>query len=107
MDFGLKDKVALVAAASRGLGRAVAEELAAEGASLVLCARDAATLAETTASIADQSGAHVLGVPTDVTYRHPRHECRWTTSRPFLPVKPGAMGTGRAIDALQRRSPRT
>ena len=59
MDLGLKDKVALVAAASRGLGRAVAEELAAEGASLVLCARDPATLAETTAAIADQTGAHV------------------------------------------------
>ena len=44
MDLGLKDKVALVAAGSRGLGRAVAEELAAEGASLVLCARDAHTL---------------------------------------------------------------
>lgn len=67
MDLGLKDKVALVAAGSRGLGRAVAEELAAEGASLVLCARDAATLAETTAAIADQTGAHVLGVPADVT----------------------------------------
>jgi hypothetical protein len=31
MDFGLKGKVSLVAAASRGLGRAVAEELAVEG----------------------------------------------------------------------------
>ncbi|HEV2833891.1 MAG TPA: SDR family oxidoreductase [Pyrinomonadaceae bacterium] len=67
MDLGLKDKVALVAAGSRGLGRAVAEELATEGASLVLCAREAATLAETTAAIADQTGAHVLGVPADVT----------------------------------------
>jgi 3-oxoacyl-[acyl-carrier protein] reductase len=67
MDLGLKDKVALVAAGSRGLGRAVAEELATEGASLVLCARDANILAETTASIADQTGAHVLGVPADVT----------------------------------------
>jgi 3-oxoacyl-[acyl-carrier protein] reductase len=67
MDLGLKDKVALVAAGSRGLGRAVAEELAAEGASLVLCARDGAALAETTAAIADQTGVHVLGVPADVT----------------------------------------
>lgn len=67
MDLGLKDKVALVAAASRGLGRAVAEELAAEGASLILCARDTKTLAETTASIAAQTGAHVLAVPADVT----------------------------------------
>jgi 3-oxoacyl-[acyl-carrier protein] reductase len=67
MDLGLKDKVALVVAGSRGLGRAVAEELAAEGASLVLCAREPQTLAETAAAIADASGAHVLAVPADVT----------------------------------------
>jgi 3-oxoacyl-[acyl-carrier protein] reductase len=67
MDLGLKNKVALVAAASRGLGRAVAEELAAEGAALVLCARDPGTLAETAAAIADSTGAHVLAVPADVT----------------------------------------
>jgi 3-oxoacyl-[acyl-carrier protein] reductase len=67
MDLGLKDKVALVAAGSRGLGRAVAEELAAEGASLVLCAREAQTLSETTAAIAETYGAHVLAVPADVT----------------------------------------
>ena len=67
MDLGLKNKVALVAAGSRGLGRAVAEELAAEGASLVLCARDVNTLTETAAAIADASGAHVLAVPADVT----------------------------------------
>jgi 3-oxoacyl-[acyl-carrier protein] reductase len=67
MDLGLKDKVALVAAGSRGLGRAVAEELAAEGASLVLCAREAETLSETVAAIADTYNAHVLGIPADVT----------------------------------------
>ena len=67
MDLGLKNKVALVAAGSRGLGRAVAEELAAEGASLLLCARDAQTLAETAAAIAESSGAHVFAVPADVT----------------------------------------
>ena len=67
MDLGLKNKVALVAASSQGLGRAVAEELAAEGASLVLCAREPKTLAEVAATIADNSGAHVLAVPADVT----------------------------------------
>jgi len=67
MDLGLKNRVALVAAASQGLGRAVAEELAAEGASLVLCARNPTTLAETAAAIADSTGAHVLAVPADVT----------------------------------------
>ena len=67
MDLGLKNKVALVAASSQGLGRAVAEELAAEGASLVLCAREQKTLAEVAATIADGSGTHVLAVPGDVT----------------------------------------
>lgn len=67
MDLGLTNKVALVAAGSRGLGRAVAEELAAEGASLVLCARDTRTLDETAAAIAKSSDAHVLAIPTDVT----------------------------------------
>ena len=67
MDLGLKNKVALVAAGSRGLGRAVAEELAAEGASLVLCARDSSTLDETAAAIAKSNEAHVLAVPADVT----------------------------------------
>jgi len=67
MDLGLKDKVALVAASSQGLGRAVAEELAAEGASLVLCARDSQTLDQTAAAIAEQTNTRVLAVPADVT----------------------------------------
>ena len=51
MDLGLRGKVALVAASSRGLGRAVAEELAREGARLVLCARGEAALRDTAAAI--------------------------------------------------------
>lgn len=70
MDLGLKDKVALVVASSQGLGRAVAEELAAEGSSLVVCSRSADRIAETAAMIADNTGAHVLGVPGDVTSAH-------------------------------------
>ena len=41
MDLGLADKVALVCGSSRGLGRAVAEELVDEGAAVAICARDA------------------------------------------------------------------
>ncbi|WP_035559047.1 SDR family oxidoreductase [Hymenobacter sp. IS2118] len=67
MDLGLKGKVALVAAASKGLGRAVAEELAAEGASLVLCARGDEALQETCAAIAAATGVSVLGVAADVS----------------------------------------
>lgn len=67
MDLGLKGKVALVAAASRGLGRAVAEELAAEGASLLLCARTEGPLEEARAHIERTSGVPVLSVAGDVS----------------------------------------
>ena len=67
MDLGLKGKVAFVAAASKGLGRAVAKELAAEGASLVLCARNAETLNRVSEQIAEKSGVSVLPVVADVS----------------------------------------
>src|SRR5438105_10033085 len=69
MDLGLKDKVALVAAASRGLGRAVAEELAAEGASLVLCSRREEAINEAAKEIALTTGAKVLAVAADVSQK--------------------------------------
>jgi 3-oxoacyl-[acyl-carrier protein] reductase len=67
MNLGLKNRVALVAGSSRGLGRAVAEELGAEGASLVLCARNGEVLTEAAVEIAKGTGAHVLAVPADVS----------------------------------------
>ena len=67
MDLGLRERVALVTASSRGLGRAVAEELAREGASLVLCARGIDTLRETAASIRDATGVPVLEVEADLS----------------------------------------
>src|SRR5258708_38696826 len=67
MDLGLKEKVALIAAASRGLGRAVAEELAAEGAALIICSRKAETIKQTAKEIAAATGADILGLPCDVS----------------------------------------
>src|SRR6266403_1275331 len=67
MYLGLKEKVTLVAAASRGLGRAVAEELAAEGAALVLCSRKAETINQTANEIATATGAEILALPCDVS----------------------------------------
>ena len=58
--------MALVAASSKGLGKAVAEELAAEGVSLVLCARGAAALQATAAAIEAAHRVPVLAVPADV-----------------------------------------
>lgn len=67
MDLGLRGKIALVAAASQGLGRAVAEELAAEGASLVLCARGENALNETCDAIREKTGADVISVAGDLS----------------------------------------
>ncbi len=66
MDLGLKGKVALVAASSQGLGLAVAEELAAEGTVLVMCARGEDRLRTACESIAARTGAEVLGVAGDL-----------------------------------------
>ena len=65
MDLGLQEKVALVVAASRGLGRAVAEELAAEGAHLVVCARGGEALQEAAEAMRAR-GAEVEAVTGDV-----------------------------------------
>ena len=67
MDLGLKGKVALVAAGSRGLGRAVAEELASEGTSLVLCARGPEDLKETTDHIVQTAEVPVLSLSADLS----------------------------------------
>ncbi len=67
MDLGIKGKVAFVAASSRGLGRAVAEELAAEGASLILCSRNRETLELVSEEIAKTSSVPVLTVSADVS----------------------------------------
>ncbi len=65
MDLGLTGKVALVAGSSRGLGRAIAEELAAEGVSLVLCARREDSLQDARAAI-EQHGARAVAVAADL-----------------------------------------
>ena len=67
MELGLTGKIALVAAASRGLGRAVAEELAREGAHLLICARGADALRETAESIRAASGVRVVEVAADLS----------------------------------------
>jgi 3-oxoacyl-[acyl-carrier protein] reductase len=67
MDLGLRGKIAIVAAASRGLGRAIAEELGAEGASVVMCARGKEALAEAAQSVREKGAGDVLDIPADVS----------------------------------------
>lgn len=67
MDLGLKGKVAIVAAASQGLGRAVATELAREGARVAICARNAKRLDEAVERIQKETGQTVEAHALDVT----------------------------------------
>lgn len=66
MDLQLQGKVALVTAASKGLGRACALGFAREGASVAICGRDGAALEATAAEIAAETGARVLPIQADV-----------------------------------------
>src|SRR5258708_3737897 len=67
MDMGLKDRVALVAASSQGLGLATAEAFAAEGCRVAMCARNAQILETAAKKIREQYGVEVLAEPFDVT----------------------------------------
>jgi 3-oxoacyl-[acyl-carrier protein] reductase len=67
MDLGLSGKVALVSAGSKGLGRAIAEEFAAEGMSVVICARDDSVLQKTAGEIRSSTGAGILAIAGDVS----------------------------------------
>lgn len=66
MDLGLRDRVAIVAAGSKGLGQAIAGTLAAEGARVVVCARGAAALEAACREIT-ADGGQCHGVVADVS----------------------------------------
>ncbi len=66
MDLGLKGKVALVAAASQGMGRATAFVLGREGCRLAICSRNDGPLQATAAAIRKETAAEVLPVTADV-----------------------------------------
>jgi 3-oxoacyl-[acyl-carrier protein] reductase len=67
MELGLQDKVAIVMAASKGLGRACATALAAEGARVTIGARSTQALDATAQEIQKATRSRVLAIPTDVT----------------------------------------
>ena len=65
MDLELAGKRALITGGSRGIGLAIARQLALEGARVALAARDPAALAEAARSLAAETGAEVLSFPVD------------------------------------------
>jgi 3-oxoacyl-[acyl-carrier protein] reductase len=67
MELGLRDRPALVSAASRGLGKACATSLAAEGAPVAICSRDRGELDAARDEIAETTGSTVVAIPADVS----------------------------------------
>jgi 3-oxoacyl-[acyl-carrier protein] reductase len=67
MDLGIKDKIAIVAASSKGLGKAVALGLSEEGVRLTICSRGKEALEETAEEIKSGTGAEVLAISGDVS----------------------------------------
>lgn len=66
MDLGLKGKVALVAASSRGLGRAIAQELGNEGVNLILCSRNQESISKARDEIAASVDGKVIAVAANL-----------------------------------------
>lgn len=67
MDLGIRNRVAVVTAASRGMGRAIANALAAEGCNLAICSRDAAAISSTAQAIRDAHAVSAFERSVDVT----------------------------------------
>jgi 3-oxoacyl-[acyl-carrier protein] reductase len=67
MDMGLKNRVAIVAASSQGIGRATAEAFAAEGCRVAMCARNPQALQAAAEKIRKQYATEVFAEPLDVT----------------------------------------
>ncbi len=83
MDLSLKDKVAFVTGASKGIGRAVAEGLAKEGANVVLTARNDEPLQVAANEIAAMSGTEVIGMAGDMSKSDEVERCVNATLKKF------------------------
>ncbi len=78
MDLGLKDRVAIVAASSQGLGKAAAMGLAREGANIAMCARTDSALQRAAEEIRGATGVEVMAQAVDVTA--PEHVRRFVAA---------------------------
>ena len=67
MDLGLNNKIALITAASQGLGKASALSIANEGAKVIICSRDKEKISKSAKEIKDKSGSEVISFQADLS----------------------------------------
>ncbi len=83
MDLKIKGKIGVVTAASQGLGRAVAENLAAEGADILICSRNEGNIIKTAGEISNKYGTKVVPVACDVTEKSEINNLRSVLDKEF------------------------
>lgn len=102
MDLNLRGKKAVITGATRGIGRAIADTLAAEGADLAFCARDAAQV-KATATALQKMGVSAFGACVDVGDGNALRAWVGESARrlggiDILIANPSAFGTGNSED---------
>jgi 3-oxoacyl-[acyl-carrier protein] reductase len=102
MDLGLKGRTAAITGANKGIGLAVARELAREGVALHLCARNADTLARAAQTITTEAGVAVEIYPTDLSDRTARDA--FASKISFVDIFVNCAGAipGGGLDQVQR-----
>src|SRR5262249_42997695 len=99
MDLQLAGKTALITGASKGIGRAAAERLAAEGCNLILVSRTAADLAAGKTAIAQQSKMQIDTVAADLSRSSAvEHLARHFSMIDILVNNAGAIPSGQLLD---------
>jgi 3-oxoacyl-[acyl-carrier protein] reductase len=106
MDLGLKDKVAFVAASSKGLGKSVAMELAREGGIVIINGRNKTDLNNTKLEIEKATGKKVLALAGDLSAENERDEIVQTALNTYnkidiLITNAGGPPTGK-IESLKK-----
>ncbi len=103
MNLNIKGKVAVITAASRGLGKAVAEALAAEGVNIAICSRNKSAIEKTGEYISNRYGIEVLSIPCDITKRKDIENLKNETIKKYgtvhiLFTNSGGPPTGKTLD---------